>query len=178
LRTVLSLPVRVRQRSTSLPRRSQSLANDSKSRLTKRHGHCWSTSRAILMSRRRGRNSSMLRESKRPFIRNLMVSAWAKKAVNPAPLCGASLGSFCRRLKSVLGAGKDLWYTAIAKNKKVSLPFFRGSKMQGSPPWNFLRANYSADLHQSASSSSSSSGIAMDRIVGAFSAPEKKTGSN
>ena len=116
----------------------------------------------------------MLRESKRPFIRNLMVSAWAKKAVNPAPLCGASLGSVCRRLKSVLGAGKDLWYTAIAKNKKVSLPFFRGSKMQGSPPWNFLRANYCADLHQSASSSSSSSGIAMDRIVGAFSAPEKK----
>jgi hypothetical protein len=39
-----------------------------------------------------------------------MVSAWAKKAVNPAPLRGASLGyySVCRRRKSVLGAGREI----------------------------------------------------------------------
>src|SRR5262249_11785927 len=78
LRTDLSLPVPVRQRSTNLPRRSQPLANDSKRRLTKRHGHRWSASRAILMLRRRGRNSSILRKSERPFIRILMASSGAK----------------------------------------------------------------------------------------------------
>jgi hypothetical protein len=64
----------------------------------------------ILMLRKRGRNSSIPRKSKRPLIKISMVSAWAKKAVNSAPLRGASLDyySVCRRLKSVLGAGREI----------------------------------------------------------------------
>ena len=60
----------------------------------------------------------MLRKSKRPFIRISMVSAWAKKAVNPAALRGASLGyhSVRKRHKSNCpGAGRNLWYTGVLR---------------------------------------------------------------
>jgi len=42
-------------------------------------------------------------KSRKPLIRILMASAWAKKVVNLAPLCGVR-----RRLESVLGAEQRL----------------------------------------------------------------------
>jgi len=50
----------------------------------------WSAFRAILILKGRGQKLSILRKSKRPFMRILMVSARAKKIVDPAPLCGKS----------------------------------------------------------------------------------------
>jgi hypothetical protein len=54
-----------------------------------------------------------------------MVSAWAKKAVNPAALRGASLGYYSvrKRLKSNCpGAGRNLCYTGVLRVNCRGLP--------------------------------------------------------